>query len=138
MRPARAATVVLAGGAIVGALVLARVLMLLRQLWHPGAETRDLVRVSLVALVLVAVEAVLLVSLRASPARRTNVALACVSVAGVLYATELGLELAAPGTAKLREKLARLEALRAQGHEPSPGVEPVRFVWLHEAGARSG
>jgi hypothetical protein len=126
------ATVVLACGAMGGGLVLARMLPLLAGLWRPGVETRDLVRVSLVVIVLLAVEAGLLVSLRLPPARRANVALLAASVVVVLYASELGLALAAPGTAKLRDKLARLDELRRQGRDASPGVEPVRFVWPHE------
>src|SRR5262245_16641631 len=126
MRPSRVASVVLVCGAAAGALVLLRVLMLLRQLWRPGTETRDLLRVALVALVLVAVEAIVLVSLGLSPERRARVALATVSVVVALYAAELALALAAPGTTKLREKLSRIEELRGQGREPSPGVEPVR------------
>ena len=137
MRPPRAATVVLACGAVGGALVLARVLLLLAQLWRPGVETRDLVRVSLVVLVLLVVEAGLLASLRLSPARRANVALLAVSVVAVLYASELCLALAGPGRAKLRDKLARLDELRRQGRDPSPGVGPVRFVWPHEPGSPS-
>src|SRR5262245_46195355 len=128
MRPPRVASVVLLCGAAAGALLLARVLMLLRQLWRP-VEARDLVRVGLVALVLLAVVAVLLLALRLSPARRGSVALALVSVVAVLYVAELGLALAAPGARKLREKRARIEEMRRQGREPSPGVEPVRFVW---------
>jgi hypothetical protein len=135
MRPPRVATVVLLCGAAAGALVMARMLALLRELWRPGAEARDLVRVCLVVLVLLAAEAALLAALRLPPARRANVALATVSVAGVLYAVELALALRTPGTAKLREKLERLEELRRQGREPSPGVEPVRFVWAHEPGS---
>jgi hypothetical protein len=129
--------VVLLCGAALGALLLARLLMLLRQLWHPGADARDLRRVSLLALVLLAAEVVLLVSLRLSHARRASVALAAVSVVAVLYAAELALALAAPGTTKLREKRARIEELRRQGREPSPGVEPVRFVWAHAPGTPS-
>jgi hypothetical protein len=131
------ATVVLACAAIGGALVLARLLPLLAQLWRPGVEIRDLVRVSLVVVVLLAVEAGLLASLRLSPARRANVALLASSVVAVLYASELGLALAGPGTAKLRDKLARLDELRRLGRDASPGVEPVRFVWPHEPGSPS-
>jgi hypothetical protein len=135
MRPPRVSSVVLACGAAAGALLLARLLLLLRQLWRPGAEARDLLRVSLVVLVLVLVEAGLLLSLRLPPARRANVALLALAVAGALYAGELALALAAPETAKLRDKLARLDELARQGRKPSPGVEPVRFVWAHEPGA---
>ena len=97
MRPPRVATVILLCGAVAGALSLARMLMLLRQLWHPGSATSDLVRVSLVAAVLLAMEAVLLAALRLSPARRASVALATVSTVGVLYAAELGLEVSLCG-----------------------------------------
>ena len=72
------------------------------------------------------------------PARRANVALATASVVAMLYAIELVLAMAAPGTARLREKLARLDELRRQGRDPSPGVEPVRFVWSHEPGITPG
>jgi hypothetical protein len=134
MRLPRAASWVLLCAAAVGALLLARLLVLLRQLWRPGADARDLLRVALVALVLLAVEALLLLSLRLPAARRASVALAVVSSVAVLYVAELGLALAAPGTAKLREKRARLDEMTRQGRQPSPGVEPVRFVWAHAPG----
>src|SRR5262245_51701419 len=137
MRPARIATVVLLCGAAAGAFLLARLFLLLRQLWRPGVEARDLLRVSLVVLALALVEAVLLAALRLPAARRVNVALAAGSVVAVLYAAELALALGEPGSAKLREKLSRLDELRRQGRAPSPGVEPVRFVWAHEPGSPS-
>ncbi len=137
MRPTRFATPVLVGAAAAGALFLGRTLLLLRQIWHPGAEVPDLVRVAGVALVLAVAEALLVRSLWLAPVLRANVAMAALFTVAVLYVAEVGLAWAAPTTARLREKLARLDELRRQGRDPSPGVEPVRFVWAHEPGSPS-
>lgn len=138
MRPARAATAVLIGSAVVVAVFLARMLLLLREVWRPGAEARDLVRIGLVVGLLAVAEVVLLGALRLRAARRASVALAALSSLVALYGLELGLTLAAPApSAKVREKLDRLAEMRRDGGNASPGVEPVRFVWAHEPGSPS-
>jgi hypothetical protein len=138
MTSGRVASAVLLGAAAVAGVFLWRSASLLRELWRPGVETRDLVRVALVVAVLLAAEAALLASLRLAPPRRASAALAAVSTLAVLYACEVALALAGPRPgAKLQEKLARLAEMRGRGANPSPGIEPVRFVWAHEPGSPS-
>lgn len=127
MRAARVANCILGGGAAAVALFTARVLELLRALRAHGASEPRLWMVAGLGAVLVLA---LLLALRLAPPRRVNLALAVAAVAATLYAGELLLDSAAPGPARMSEKLARIDGLRAQGRAVSPGVEPVRFTWI--------
>jgi hypothetical protein len=138
VKGARIAVAALLAAAALAAVFLWRTASLLLELWRPGADPGDVRRLAAVVAVLLAAEAALLWSMRLPPARRASVALAAVTTVGMLYGGEIALALAGPDPgAKLREKLARLDQMRARGLRPSPGVEPVRFVWAHEPGSPS-
>jgi hypothetical protein len=127
MRAARVANCILGGAAAALALFAARVVALLRALHAHGAGEPRLVAVAVAAVLLAAG---CLLALRLRPARRVNLALAVAAVAVTLYAAELLLAWRVPGPPRMIDKLARIDALRAQGRAVSPGVEPVRFSWI--------
>jgi len=127
MRAARVANFILGGAAAAALLFAARVLILLRALHAHGAREPRLWAVAFLA---AALAGLLLLALRLSPPRRVNLALSVAAVVATLYAGEVVLFLRVPGPPRMIEKLARIDALRAQGRAVSPGVEPVRFSWI--------
>jgi hypothetical protein len=136
MKGGRVAAAVLLGVAAWLGVLLWRSGALLLELWRVGGTSPDLRRLAVAVLLLAAAETAVLAALRLRPAARGNVALAAATTVGMFYGGEIALAVSRPDPgAKLRDKLARLEAMRRAGLDPSPGVEPVRFVWAHEPGS---
>jgi len=130
MRRARLADCILAGAAALIALSAVRGLALWRALRAHGASDPRLTAALAVAVLLAAA---LLAALALPRPRRVNLALALVSGVFALYVGELGLAAQALTPRRLREKLALLERYAAAGRPASPGVEPVRFMWIRPA-----
>lgn len=135
MRPSRLATAVLVGAMAFVAAAGARVLALVADLAGRHVPRGELLPAIVLLAVLLGVEAGLLLALRARPGLRANLALATVSGLVAVYATEVVLGLGEPAWRARREKLRRIESLRAAGIDAYPGVDPVHFVRVGSAEA---
>lgn len=129
---------VLAGAAAAPAILLLRVLLLLRDLWRHGAAPRALFPAAACAALSALAVCLVLLALRLRPERRAETALAVVSCAAAAWGAELwlGRDVEVAGH-RLVARLHVVDQLGGPAARTYPAVEPVHLVWARAADAPS-